>query len=102
MLETVGSDEPLAGAISEESKQSLENVDKKISEAIEGSDLDDLLKDSAGSKDFTKNLTTLVKSKEHTDWEVLGIMQDLRKKVRFASEQDEPSESGKPEGKGDG
>lgn len=33
----------------------------------------------------------MVKSKEHADWEILGILQTLRKKVRFAEKVEEAS-----------
>ena len=49
----------------------------KITSAMANSDLDDLLQENPDSQDFVKNLSTVVKSKEHPEWDVLGVLQTL-------------------------
>jgi hypothetical protein len=89
LLDTVGSDEPLKSSTTEETKEGLNRVEQKLTSAMANSDLDDLLSDSSGSQDFAKNLLVLVKAKEHPDWEVLGILQSLKKKIDIPEDPEE-------------
>ena len=95
LLDTVGSDEPSAIKAIEESKDSAQKVPKKITSALAASDLDDLLTETSGSKDFVKSLSKVVKANEHPDWEVLALLQSLRSKTRDAAIDTESGEETK-------
>lgn len=56
------------------------------------SDLDDLLQESADSKDFVKSLTKVVKAKDHPEWDVLGVLESLQKSHK-ADEEDNKEDS---------
>ena len=85
LLDTVGSDEPLKSASTEESKESVKAVTQKVTSALAVSDLDELLSEMPSSKDFVKNLQKVVKADEHPDWEVPAVLKSLRSKARDAS-----------------
>ena len=89
LLDTVGSDEPLKSASTEESKQSTDTIAKKMTSALAGSDLDELLSEPSGSADFVKSLSKMVKAEQHPDWEVLQILKSLRPSKKDDSETDE-------------
>jgi len=74
LLDTVGSDEPLKSAASEESKESVRSVTQKMVSALGESYFDDLLSEAPGSQDFVKNLQKVVKASEHPEWDVLAVL----------------------------